>query len=53
MNKENLKWFYKATCKVRYLNCGNPNYEDKPGDVRIEYSPAENDLGVLVEGSWI
>ena len=44
--------FNKANCKVWHLGCGNLHYQHKLGDVRIEHSPAEKDVGVLVDGSW-
>ena len=37
--------FYKARCKVWHLGHGNPHYQGKLGDVRMEHSPAEKDLG--------
>ena len=35
--------FNKVKCKVLYLGCGNPSYQYKLGDVRIEHL-------VLVDG---
>jgi len=35
-----------------YLDLSNPQYRCKLEDVRIEHSPAEKDLGTLVDGSW-
>ena len=46
----NLMRFSKAKCKVLHLGCGNRCYQYKLRDVRIEHSPAKNDLGVLVDG---
>ena len=40
--------FNKSKCKGLHLGCGNPYFQDK--DVRMEHSPAEKDLGVLVDG---
>jgi len=44
----NLMWFNKAKCKVLHLGHGNPCYEYKLGDVRMEHSPNEKNLGVMV-----
>ena len=44
--------FSKSKCKVSHLGCGNTHYQYKPGDVRMEHSPTEKDLGVLGDGSW-
>jgi len=46
----NLLRFGKATCKVWHLGQGNPHYQYKLGDKRIEHNPAEKDLEVLVDG---
>lgn len=40
----------KAKCKVLHPDRGNPHYQYKLGDKRIEHSPAEKDQGTLVDG---
>jgi len=41
--------FNKAEYKVLHLGQGNTRYQNMPGDERFESSPAEKDLGLLVE----
>ena len=42
--------FNKTKCKVLHLGCGKPCCQYKLRDVRTEHSPAEKNLGVLVDG---
>ena len=41
---------HNEKCKVLHLGPGNPHYHCKLGDVRMEHSPANKGLGVLMHG---
>jgi len=46
----NVLRFNKSKCRTLHHSCDNPYYQYKLGDERLEHSPVEKDLGVLVDG---
>ena len=45
----NFSKFNKSKCKILHLGQGNPHYQYKLEDERIDYCSAKKDLGVLVD----
>ena len=50
--EEKLMRFNKAKCKVLHLGHGNPHYQYKLGDERIEHTPAKKDMGYYWMERW-
>jgi len=46
----NLMRFNISRCRVLHLGYDNLHYQYKGGDIRMEYSRTEKDLGVPVDG---
>ena len=44
--------FNKSKCWILYLACGKPGYIHRLGNKRLENSPAERALGLLVDGKF-
>ena len=40
--------FNETNYRILHLGCDSSHYQHKLGDVRMEHSPAEKDLGVVV-----